>query len=779
MLNTNLNLFPKKEDDEEICRKLFADMIGNDIEYESPFKDEENKNLKKYLIYSDFTSSGKGLNYIETFIKNEILPTYANVHLTIGLCAERTAKFFEEAREILREYVQANENYSIIFHGQGTTGGVHKLIEMLNIKKYEEFYILLEKAYKIREKFNKYFYEKDKFWIICDDLVKQIELYFKELFVEINFCAHFRENGKNKTKCILCNKDVGSEGGYNIHINEDLHKKNKQYYDKFPNALFKIHENIYIYDFIDLIKINYQNKDNYLSKLIDDYEKFKPVIFYSLFEHNSNSLSWISTKCEINIIDSETEDDFYDKLESKLIYNNNRYIKIGSFTACSNITGLLFDVDRICFLMHKYNGFAFFDYASGAPYLQINTSGPLPDDYRELLKFKKLNNEEKQICFKDGFFFSPHKFLGGPNTPGVLIMHDRIHRNQIKPTQPGGGTVHFVYKDFINYIKDSEVKEESGTPNIIGTIRIGLIINLRKEISHKYIIERDEYYIKLFKTELGGISNLYILHDKHLKNKVHLPVYAFMISYDNKFLHPNFICALLNDLFGIQSRPGASCSPNYARILLGFDKDKNKFNSLLKLSFNGFGIFKPGYCRLNLPYFYPEYFIKYIIKCIKFVCNFGHLFLGLYEYEIKSGKFFFHDYKTNIIDLNKININQCKSIQLYSDGHKKTISSEDLDIVYNNVLNYLQKKLILDTFLVKEKKLFPVIKEYEFGIYENARWFLTFADIKNYLVTLYKTYKLGIKDENLNDYIQKDKIKRIVRMDDWSIKYQNENINIH
>ena len=762
------------KNDEEKCQDLFEDMIGNNIEYESPLKNEKNENLKKFLIYADFTASGKGLKSIENYIAKEIMPTYANVHSTVGLCAEKTAKYFEEGKDILRDYVQANGNYSIIFHGQGATGGVHKLIEILSIKKYESFYNLLETSFKIKEKFMNDSNGIGKFMDICQELVLQIEKQFKELFVEINFCFKIKENGKFKTVCILCNEEVVSEGGYNAHINKELHKLNKEKYDKYPGIeLFKIHKYNIIYDFIDIIRQNYMNKNDYILNLINDYQKFKPVIFYSLFEHNSNSLSWKSTKCETVLIDVETETEIYSRLESQLLNYCDRYIKIGSFTACSNITGLLLDIDKISLIMHTYNGLAFFDYAAGGPYLQMNVSGPLPDDYRELLKFSQLTEQEKEVCFKDGLFFSPHKFIGGPNTPGVLIIHDRIYRNQLKPTQPGGGTVHFVYKDFIKYIQDVELKEESGTPNIIGSIRVGLMINLRQKISHSFIIKRDEYYNQIFRNELEEVSNLYILHDKYLKDRPHMPIYSFMISYREKFLHPNFVCALLNDLFGIQTRPGCSCAPNYGQLLLGFDKDKNKLKLLQQLIFDGYEIFKPGYCRLNLPFFYPEYIIRYIIKCIKFICLFGHHFLGLYKYDIKTGKYAFHDYNIKFMDLRKFNINKDKTIKLYMDRHNKTFTDIELDKVYNDVFNYVKNCLINESFNLNDNAIIPIINDNNYGSFESVRWFLTFNDVKNFLASISQSEFFG-NSNNLNEYYKKDKIRRLVRMDKWSIKYQLE-----
>ena len=150
------------------------------------------------------------------------------------------------------------------------------------------------------------------------------------------------------------------------------------------------------------------------------------------------------------------------------------------------------------------------------------------------------------------------------------------------------------------------------------------------------------------------MENLYILHGNYLKNRPHIPIYSIMISYDGKFLHPNFVSAVLNDFFGVQTRPGCSCAPNYGRFLLGFDKNKNMVDYMRKIIDDGNGIFKPGYVRLNLTYFYPEYIIRYIIKCIKFVCQYAHCFLGLYNYDIKSGDFYLYNTKVSslILDVN-------------------------------------------------------------------------------------------------------------------------------
>ena len=766
----------EEENPQVICDNIFNDMSGNNLQYVSPLKDENGNQMKKFIIYNDFTASGKGLKSIESFIKNQVLPTYANVHSTVGHCAEITSKYLHESKNILRDYANAHGNYSIIFHGQGATGGVHKLIEILSIKKYESFYKDLKRAFELKKEYGNEIIEKFK-----NSIIKNIIDEFRELFININFCYKYKDNNNYRTKCILCKLELRNEGDYHKHIKGEQHKQFLKEYENNPDReLFEMHDHS-IKDFLDVIRQKYKISSNEsILNLINDYKKFKPVIFYSLYEHNSNSLSWKETQSEIVVIDADYEI-FYDVLKLELNKHKDNYIKIGSFTASSNITGLLLDVDVIAYLMHEVNGYAFFDYAAAAPYLKIDLNDPLPDDYRKLLGFRKLNEDEKSKTFKDGMFFSPHKFIGGPNTPGVLITHDRIYRNQLKPTQPGGGTVNYVYNNIVDYIQDVELKEESGTPNIIGSIRLGLMISIRKSIPHDFIIKKDEDYINLFLKNLENIPNLYILHDNLLKNKTHIPVFSFMISFGDKFLHPNYICALLNDLFGIQSRPGCSCAPNYGKFLLGFDKDGEKYHLLETIIKDGNDIFKPGYLRLNLPYFYPQYIIEYVIKAIKFICQNGHLLLGLYYYDIKSGKFWHYNNKEIKLSLNLFNFgsNLPRKEDLYGHKNKKILSSIELNKIYEDVQRYvnsytfLKKTFYLDNNQPRSRRT----NFQSFGDLENARWFCVFQDVKVLLKRLNILVVNKVKEDSdkeyselIKDFEKKGKEKK----KDWAIKYQKE-----
>jgi len=168
-----------------------------------------------------------------------------------------------------------------------------------------------------------------------------------------------------------------------------------------------------------------------------------------IFEHNSNALPWRETGAKIVYIDNDENNDFsFTNLEEKLKLHKANIIKIGTFSAASNITGVYLDVDYISLLLHQYNALGFYDYATASPYVKIDMNKALPVDYREKLGFKKrFNPEEEKLIYKDSLFFSPHKFVGGPNTPGVLIIKQHVVRNLLIPSEPGGGVVLFVRKE--------------------------------------------------------------------------------------------------------------------------------------------------------------------------------------------------------------------------------------------------------------------------------------------------------------------------------------------
>ena len=750
---------------------LFTSTIGNDVTFNSPFG-------KKSVIYSDFTASGRGLYEIEKFISSQILPFYANVHSSCGYLAEQSSAFRNEAKSIVRRYCDTDENNSIIFTGQGTTGAIHKLIKLLNLKEYILFYEDLKNLNDIFVEFfeiKDYNYKnvdeklKEKFEKINKFLINKIKEKFRKLFQVTNFCYSNRWGGFD---CILCRMGFTTETQYNEHEKGDIHQNNLNNFSIEKSKM----------NFIDTIANKYlsdKNEKSYIYELIKDYEKFLPIIFLSIYEHNSNSLSWRETGAKIIYINDSKE------LKSNLDKYNEAYIKMGSFTAASNITGKYLDVDKYSILMHKYNGLAFFDFAAAAPYIKMDMNKKLPDDYRQLLGFSSIVNENDglnikeediSLCFKDALFFSPHKFLGGPNTPGILLIQQRVVRNLLVPSEPGGGVVLFVTKNSQNYVKDIELREESGTPDIIGSVRIGLSLILRERINHTFILNKEKEINNKIYSKLKDIKNLHILSDFDIETP-HIPIFSFLISFKGKLFHPNYISALLNDIFGIQSRPGCSCASTYGQFLLGIkDEDLKKIE---QITCTGKEIFRPGYTRMNFPYFYPDYVIDYLIDAIIYVAQNAFKFLPLYAFKIESGIFYHRNEDTKKKWLNDILFsNESKIIipDFISEEDKKFISKERLDEMIKEANELAEDKnisMLIKNVMGKSRINLAQLFEEE----EKYRWFLIFDDIE-YLFP--KT-----KDE-IND---KSKTKELINkcyedkfIINWNLKQlilgENNNINI-
>ena len=761
---------------------LFTSSIGNDVTFNSPFG-------KKSVVYADFTASGRGLYEIEKFISSQILPFYANIHSSCGYLAEQSSAFRNEAKAIVRRYCDTDENNSIIFTGQGTTGAIHKLIKLLNLKEYINFYRDLEVLNDIYKEFFDIKNENDididininvelknKFEKINKVLINKIKENFRKLFQLKNFCYSNRWGGFD---CILCRMGFTTETQYNEHENGEIHQNNLKNL-KTDSNIEKTKIN-----FIDSISEKYlssknenNNTNNYIYELIKDYQKFLPIIFLSIHEHNSNGLSWRETGAKIIYIKNLQE------LKQNLETYNHNYIKMGSFTAASNITGKYLDIDKYSILMHKYNGLAFFDYASAAPYIKIDINKKLSDDYRKLLGFNDIinkadnldiNENDINLCFKDALFFSPHKFLGGVNTPGVLLIQQRVVRNLLVPSEPGGGVVLFVTKNSQNYVKDIELREESGTPDIIGSVRVGLALILRERIEHNFILKKeqeinDKVYDKLKKLNKYQ-SNLHILSD-FSSTEAHIPIFSFLISFNQKFFHPNYISALLNDIFGIQSRPGCSCASTYGQYLLGISDSDLK--DIEQITCRGKEIFRPGYTRLNLPYFYPDYVIDYILDAILFLSEHAFKFLPLYAFKIESGRFYHRNEDTKKKWLNDILFNNESKIiipDFIEEKDKKFIDKERLDEMMNEANKLVEDKNInsLRKNVIGKSKI-NLLQLFEKE--EKYRWFLIYDDIEYLFPKTKEEFNDTNKLKQMIDKCYNDKINL-----NWDIKEININID--
>lgn len=328
-----------------------------------------------------------------------------------------------------------------------------------------------------------------------------------------NFC---QVNRWKTLDCTLCSQSFANQGLYEAHEKSDTHLQNYTTY----------------------------KKDHTMIK------KEVPVVFVTVMEHNSNLLPWreMGAKIEYIDIDHKTGEINYDELVTLLQkYQFYDGLKIGSFSAGSNITGILNDVDYLAFLMHKAGGLCFVDYAAVAPYVEININGVTS-------RFSRVSFEDAHLCYKDAIFISPHKFIGGPDSPGLLICKKKLLSNN-KPVQVGGGIVFFVDKEEHMYIRGVEEREEGGTPSIIGVIRAGLAFQLKEALSTQYIEIREKQIIRHANDRFSKMPNVLLLGNNELDK---VPIYSFEIRHMGKFLHFHFVGKLLNDLFGIQTRTGCS-----------------------------------------------------------------------------------------------------------------------------------------------------------------------------------------------------------------------------
>ena len=303
-------------------------------------------------------------------------------------------------------------------------------------------------------------------------------------------------------------------------------------------------------------------------------EELKPIVFISHMEHHSNQTSWLETIADVEVVPCNNAGlvclDSFEKCVQKY---QQRKIKIASITSCSNVTGIKTEYHKVAKLMHKYNGLCFVDFACCAPYVNINMH---PEDEDEML---------------DAIFFSPHKFLGGPGSSGVLVFNKKLYKNTV-PDNPGGGTVSYTNPwGQHDYFDDVETREDGGTPAFLQTIKIALAMQLKEKMGTDNIKKReDEINAVVFNT-LESLKGVKILAPNHKKR---LSIFSF---YFEKY-HFNLVVKLLNDRFGIQTRGGCSCAGTYGHFLLNVDQETS--NRIKDQILEGCNTDKPGWVRMSL-----------------------------------------------------------------------------------------------------------------------------------------------------------------------------------
>lgn len=383
----------------------------------------------------------------------------------------------------------------------------------------------------------------------------------------------------------------------------------------------------------------------------------RPMVFIGPYEHHSNELPWRESIARVKVVplDDSGQLDIA-ALEQMLKDSGDTQLLIGSFSAASNVTGIKTDVVGVDRLLKQYGALSFWDYAAAAPYVNISMN----DERADAVAVDDSQLSNSQLSNKDAVFLSPHKFVGGPGTPGILIVKKRVLKNSV-PAVPGGGTVSFVSPEGHRFIDDHQRREEGGTPAIVEAIRAGLVFKLQQEVGLESIEARESAFIKRAIASWQSHANIEVLGNLEAER---LAIASLRIKHgegiNRKDLHYGFVVALLNDLFGIQARGGCSCAGPYGHALLELDMPTSrKIEAQIQ---QGQMILRPGWVRLNFNYFINEETAEYLIAAVKLIAEHGWRLLPYYCYDRASGTWRYQDIKRDIeLDLHALSFSELSS----------------------------------------------------------------------------------------------------------------------
>lgn len=341
-------------------------------------------------------------------------------------------------------------------------------------------------------------------------------------------------------------------------------------------------------------------------------EEERPVVFITHMEHHSNQTSWLETLAEVVWVEPDGDGLVAPAALREAVSCYPGRPLIGSFSACSNVTGVHTPLHELARIMHEAGGLCFADYAASAPYDPIDMH---PADPLERL---------------DAIFFSPHKFLGGPGSAGVMVFDGSLDRNRV-PDHPGGGTVDWTNPWGEHRFVDSlEDREDGGTPAFLQTIRAALAIRLKEEMGTDKMRAREEELLAKAFPALRSVTGLHILAD-HLEDR--LGVISFYLEH----VHYNLVVKLLNDRFGVQVRGGCSCAGTYGHYLLHVDRDQS--HRITEAIDHGDLSAKPGWVRLSIHPTMTDDDLDLILDAIRQIADNAAEWEKDYRYDLHSNEY--------------------------------------------------------------------------------------------------------------------------------------------